>query len=651
PSAAAAAKGASPPKAKRVRTGCLTCRERHLKCDEGVPVCANCLKSNRDCKRGVKLNFIDIWTEAPAVNALVEGTPLEFHDESRAVASEYKGGTERYRHFAPSTTEPSRQPQSSHVSLAGDLVTRPFRHSSDGVSLQQMHGGNPWLPHHPRNNFNPHHVTPPTLPLAHRTPSPPPAGEPPVLTSANEMLYMQIFTEEVALWMDALDPSGKYFTLFIPRMALRVPMMREAILACGAEHLGLVNPAHYPESNSLEHYHVATRLLLEHLGRGAETNQTRGNPREEKQKQKEAAITAVLLNVYELMRANGARHPGHQRTNHVAGARALINSLGWNYKTPDVGGACFWLNIGFEILSCLHFGWRMEWKTDSWGLDMDSSADTRPHRETIWARRMLYVLAKLCDYRADFAEFADAVSKERKPLNPRSECFQMSLRLAEAWTKLWDMNELWFKNRPDYIRQTAIVRPQRARSKFPEVWYIGSVAVVSTLFHYTAKLLLTQSHPSVMANEGSTLAEHEQITRSLKEDERYSAGMICAITAHVKDRGVASIAIQALHHAARTLTDLEEQTEVFAVFERIARNTGWRIEWIYAELRQRWGWTTPSQRTSPLALRFAPSAPAAAATAASATAALPSRTLLPPPMATSSSSPSSSLPPSLFRST
>lgn len=521
-------------------------------------------------------------------------------------------------------------------------------------------------------------------------------------------------------------------------MALRVPMMREAILACGAEHLGLVNPAHYPESNSLEHYHVATRLLLEHLGRGAETNQTRGNPREEKQKQKEAAITAVLLNVYELMRANGARidlvksetsadhvtmahsknpqgHPGHQRTNHVAGARALINSLGWNYKTPDVGGACFWLNIGFEILSCLHFGWRIEWKTDSWGLDvprheyriggdvqvrlnpsggrytgqgpyeMDSSADveddanvsffdwsmeTRPHRETIWARRMLYVLAKLCDYRADFAEFADAVSKERKPLNPRSECFQMSLRLAEAWTKLWDMNELWFKNRPDYIRQTAIVRvehllpapgflpatanstqPKRARSKFPEVWYIGSVAVVSTLFHYTAKLLLTQSHPSVMANEGSTLAEHEQITRSLKEDERYSAGMICAITAHVKDRGVASIAIQALHHAARTLTDLEEQTEVFAVFERIARNTGWRIEWIYAELRQRWGWTTPSQRTSPLALRFAPSAPAAAATAASATAALPSRTLLPPPMATSSSSPSSSLPLSLFRST
>jgi hypothetical protein len=46
-------------KPKRVRTGCLTCRERHLKCDEGLPNCQNCRKSSRECKRGVRLNFID----------------------------------------------------------------------------------------------------------------------------------------------------------------------------------------------------------------------------------------------------------------------------------------------------------------------------------------------------------------------------------------------------------------------------------------------------------------------------------------------------------------------------------------------------------------------------------------------------------------
>lgn len=52
-------------KPKRVRTGCLTCRERHLKCDEGTPDCQNCRKSSRVCKRGVRLNFIDIQVKSP----------------------------------------------------------------------------------------------------------------------------------------------------------------------------------------------------------------------------------------------------------------------------------------------------------------------------------------------------------------------------------------------------------------------------------------------------------------------------------------------------------------------------------------------------------------------------------------------------------
>lgn len=54
-------------KPKRVRTGCLTCRNRHLKCDEAMPVCMNCQKSNRKCERGVRLNFIDLKVEQPPI--------------------------------------------------------------------------------------------------------------------------------------------------------------------------------------------------------------------------------------------------------------------------------------------------------------------------------------------------------------------------------------------------------------------------------------------------------------------------------------------------------------------------------------------------------------------------------------------------------
>ena len=91
-------------KSKRVRTGCLTCRSRHLKCDEGWPDCNNCRKSNRTCERGVRLNFIDTWAEQPPKLVSLYGTrewKVEFQDESREIASEYQGGLQKYGRREP----------------------------------------------------------------------------------------------------------------------------------------------------------------------------------------------------------------------------------------------------------------------------------------------------------------------------------------------------------------------------------------------------------------------------------------------------------------------------------------------------------------------------------------------------------------------
>lgn len=84
-------------KPKRTRTGCLTCRERHLKCDETKPTCNNCSKSQRDCNWGKKLNFLDTTCEKNAY-LIPKGTDYQiaFQDESRIIAGEYVGGREMY---------------------------------------------------------------------------------------------------------------------------------------------------------------------------------------------------------------------------------------------------------------------------------------------------------------------------------------------------------------------------------------------------------------------------------------------------------------------------------------------------------------------------------------------------------------------------
>ena len=55
-------------------------------------------------------------------------------------------------------------------------------------------------------------------------------------------------------------------------------------------------------------------------------------------------------------------------------------------------------------------------------------------------------------------------------------------------------------------------------------------------------------------------------------------------------RGVASVALRSLAIAAECLIDRREQEEVLQIFEKISKETGWRIGFLHKELKQKWGW-------------------------------------------------------------
>ncbi|PLB48366.1 hypothetical protein P170DRAFT_476983 [Aspergillus steynii IBT 23096] len=65
--------GQPTPKFKRCRTGCLRCRVRRRKCDEGKPNCQNCIDKNLVCQYGLQVSFLEknIFT----VSALELRTP------------------------------------------------------------------------------------------------------------------------------------------------------------------------------------------------------------------------------------------------------------------------------------------------------------------------------------------------------------------------------------------------------------------------------------------------------------------------------------------------------------------------------------------------------------------------------------------------
>jgi hypothetical protein len=76
------------------------------------------------------------------------------------------------------------------------------------------------------------------------------------------------------------------------------------------------------------------------------------------------------------------------------------------------------------------------------------------------------------------------------------------------------------------------------------------------------------------------------------------AHQICGIVAHVKDRGVASVAIRSLAIAGECLVDRREQEEVLEIFDKIRKETGWNVKFLHAELKAKWGWQEDGQQQS-----------------------------------------------------
>lgn len=207
---------------KRVRTGCLTCRERHLKCDEGLPDCTNCQKSGRLCKRGVRLNFIDTTVRTPPITPPSEDWDISFRDESREIASEYKGGAKRYMAVTGETeikqdrdysfaSSVINAPVLSHPQLPAPPNPAPQPFTANSV---EMFSNNLPLTDANRDPHHRHSSTVSDSTFSSNTITytngdqtlTPPCETRDMLTNPEELLFMQVFVEEVAIWMDSMDP-------------------------------------------------------------------------------------------------------------------------------------------------------------------------------------------------------------------------------------------------------------------------------------------------------------------------------------------------------------------------------------------------------------------------------------------------------------
>lgn len=165
------------------------------------------------------------------------------------------------------------------------------------------------------------------------------------------------------------------------------------------------------------------------------------------------ATSAVLLNFFEMM----CPSVFHQERN-APYARALIKECGWDGRTQGLGGTCFWLSIMIELMTCLRYNWTMS-DPDTWGVDMrmDQFQSKLVGNEELWLRRMIYICAKVSDFRF------------RLPDCSRLDASQLH-QLCQQWKTYNDMCDQWQDAVPRSILPFSYIPWTNLTSNFSQVW-------------------------------------------------------------------------------------------------------------------------------------------------------------------------------------
>ncbi|KAK4678072.1 hypothetical protein QC764_304320 [Podospora pseudoanserina] len=166
-------KGNQPPKKttvrKRTKTGCLTCRRRRIKCDEGKPTCGNCIKSKRQCE-GYNQRIVFKESMGPFPSGHLWGHPV-YHQQAQEALLNAQLSEAQTKAASSQGPLAAIAPKPLSVDFSG-TGTHPYSQGFAGPSNHSIAGPPLFSPQHidPQQHHlpSPQHLEP-----QHHLPSPP----------------------------------------------------------------------------------------------------------------------------------------------------------------------------------------------------------------------------------------------------------------------------------------------------------------------------------------------------------------------------------------------------------------------------------------------------------------------------------------------
>ncbi|EME42393.1 hypothetical protein DOTSEDRAFT_73276 [Dothistroma septosporum NZE10] len=316
----------------RRRTGCIPCRDRHVRCDERKPICKRCDRSSTDCvwTRDIKIVFHENPDKPPRRPTLADKTSPPLEQPSNAVGTGL---------LTPSADVALHE---MAIDMATAEFTCPGNPSIDITTSIEVSGN---------QATGPELLTAfdvlagseiATADIANvRSTVTSPAPQPELFTdwailgasdlvqkalrTDLELTLMKNYIEEVAPWFDAHTGKRYYSRIEVPSM-LSCPPWRAAALAISAKNIELREKRILTEGHDslpLHLYQLAVRLAIESMsGRFERVGTLAG---------------CVLLSVYEMMTVT---YDDWRR--HVQGCASIYTHNRWNGSTGGLISGCFW---------------------------------------------------------------------------------------------------------------------------------------------------------------------------------------------------------------------------------------------------------------------------------------------------------------------
>ncbi|KAF3170052.1 hypothetical protein TWF106_011408 [Orbilia oligospora] len=564
----------------RVRTGCNTCRKRHVKCDEQKPQCQNCLKGNRPC---VFPSPDSLFRHSRSGSISKKGAGHHEGISPTSTAVSPNGLAGRRHRTQPSvlplvSTSPFLTPggadSPSQLKVPGSALISPT-----GAAVTQFQGLvlAPISPA-PRTSISFDatridtqvfdRVAPDTImgngvngaggiPFS-TTPREPSV---PLPLSEHESALYRNFISRLCPALDIFD-FDRQFMIVVPRLARKNTGLLKACLALSAKQQYRLRTARQTtpvlaptqESNTeveySQYYDAALREMQNSL-----VNDVDGRF----SSSEEFLATAVILSTFEVIDGSN-----QEFRRHLEGVGSIIKPQGIHESLVGLKGAAFWAWYRQDVLAAFRERRQTFITEDFWHLDT-SPESMCMLREDELGNRVMFILGQIINYCAK-----DEIEKNEHNITER-------LRRAEMLEKKL---EDWKRCLPDSYEP--LTRMKDKDGIFEALWYSPACCGIAMQVYYFAKIMLMMHKPQPPSQD------RYQHFLAAQRQYKLCTQMIIGISLADVDESYHLISLQCLYAAGLVLDGKEERKILSNLIREVQHRTGRLTYYLVDELQKLW---------------------------------------------------------------